>query len=56
VRIEVLDPIAPGLPREEFFERLQEQVEGSSNRLLEEGRKELGLGPASSSEASLSKA
>jgi 1-acyl-sn-glycerol-3-phosphate acyltransferase len=55
VRIEVLDPIAPGLPREEFFKLLQEKVEGSSNRLLEEGRKELGLGPASSSEASLSK-
>jgi 1-acyl-sn-glycerol-3-phosphate acyltransferase len=56
VRIEVLDPIAPGLPREEFFRRVQDQIEGSSARLLDEGRKELGLGPASASEASLSKA
>jgi 1-acyl-sn-glycerol-3-phosphate acyltransferase len=55
VRIEVLDPIAPGLPREAFFKLLQERVEESSNRLLEEGRKELGLGSASASEASLSK-
>jgi 1-acyl-sn-glycerol-3-phosphate acyltransferase len=56
VRIEVLDPIAHGLPREEFFQRVQEQIEASSNRLFEEGRRELGLGPSSASEASLSKA
>ena len=52
----MLEPIAPGLPREEFFKLLQERIEESSNRLLDQGRKELGLGPASASEASLSKA
>jgi 1-acyl-sn-glycerol-3-phosphate acyltransferase len=55
VRIEVQDSIAPGLPREEFFKLVQERIEVASNRLLDEGRKELGLAPASSSEASLSK-
>jgi 1-acyl-sn-glycerol-3-phosphate acyltransferase len=56
VRIEVLDPIQPGLPREEFFQRVQVEIETASNRLYEEGRKELGLAPATASEASLSKA
>jgi 1-acyl-sn-glycerol-3-phosphate acyltransferase len=55
VRIEVQDPIAPGLPREEFFKLVQERIEVASNRLLEEGRIELGLAPASGPEASLSK-
>ncbi|WP_243370381.1 lysophospholipid acyltransferase family protein [Microvirga solisilvae] len=44
IRIEILDPIAPGLPREEFFRLMQEQIEESSNRLLAEGKRELGLG------------
>ena len=39
IRIEVLEPIAPGLPREEFFKLLQERIEESSNRLLDQGRK-----------------
>jgi 1-acyl-sn-glycerol-3-phosphate acyltransferase len=55
VRIEVQDPIAPGLPREEFFKLVQERIETASNRLLEEGRNELGLGSSSASDASLSK-
>ena len=56
VVIEILDSIAPGLPRDEFFQRVQDQIESASSRLLEEGRKELGFGPAPASEASLSKA
>jgi len=55
VRIEVQDPIPPGLAREAFFKLVQERIETASNRLLEEGRAELGIGPASSSETSLSK-
>jgi len=47
IRVEILDPIAPGLPREEFFKRLQESIEESSDRLLAEGQRELGLGDSS---------
>ena len=42
-RIEILDPIPPGLPRDEFFQRMQERIETASDRLLAEGRRELGL-------------
>jgi 1-acyl-sn-glycerol-3-phosphate acyltransferase len=38
---EFLDPIPPGLPREEFMERLQSSIETASNRLCEEARREL---------------
>ncbi len=44
IRVEILDPIAPGLRREEFFRRMQDAIEESSDRLLTEGRRELGLG------------
>ena len=43
IRVEILDPIAPGLPREEFFARVQGGIEAASDRLLAEGRAELGL-------------
>jgi len=43
IRVEILDPIAPGLGREEFFRLVQSRVEESSTRLLVEGRRELGL-------------
>lgn len=56
VRIEVLDPIPAGLPRDEFFQRMQAEIETASDRLYEDGRSELGLGPARASETSLSKA
>nr|WP_246515357.1 lysophospholipid acyltransferase family protein [Microvirga aerilata] len=56
VVIEVLDPIPPGLPREDFFKEVQERIEEASDRLLAEGQRELGLVPSSPSEASLSKA
>jgi 1-acyl-sn-glycerol-3-phosphate acyltransferase len=43
IRVEILDPIAPGLPREEFFALVQARIEEASGRLLAEGRRELGL-------------
>jgi 1-acyl-sn-glycerol-3-phosphate acyltransferase len=44
IRIEILEPIAPGSSRDEFFQKVQAAIEGSSNRLLGIGRTELGLG------------
>lgn len=43
IRVEILDPIAPSLPREEFFNLVQSRIEDTSNRLLAEGQRELGL-------------
>jgi 1-acyl-sn-glycerol-3-phosphate acyltransferase len=37
--VEVLDPIAPGLDKEAFFERLQREVETAAARLLAEGER-----------------
>ncbi|MDE3059610.1 MAG: 1-acyl-sn-glycerol-3-phosphate acyltransferase [Pseudomonadota bacterium] len=37
--IEFLPPIAPGLDKREFMQRLQADIETASQRLLEEGRK-----------------
>ena len=37
VRVEILDPIPPGLGRTEFFERLKRDVEASTARLIAEG-------------------
>jgi len=42
VRVEVLDPIAPGLDKDAFFERLQRDVEAATARLIAEGERELG--------------
>jgi 1-acyl-sn-glycerol-3-phosphate acyltransferase len=39
VTVEVLDPIAPGLAREEFFERLQHDIETATARLLAEAER-----------------
>jgi 1-acyl-sn-glycerol-3-phosphate acyltransferase len=41
VIVEILDPIPPGLPRDEFLARLKEVIETASDRLLAEGRAEL---------------
>ncbi len=38
---EFLDPIPPGLPRQEFMERLQSAIERASNELCLEAQKEL---------------
>jgi len=35
--VEILPPIPPGLPRDEFLRRLEAAVEGASGRLLVEG-------------------
>jgi 1-acyl-sn-glycerol-3-phosphate acyltransferase len=34
VRVEILDPISPGLPRSEFFERLKQDIESATARLV----------------------
>jgi 1-acyl-sn-glycerol-3-phosphate acyltransferase len=41
VRVEVLDPIPPGLAKDEFFKRLQGEVEAATARLVAEGEREL---------------
>jgi len=41
IRVEVLDPIPPGLDKEAFFERLQREVETATARLVAEGEREL---------------
>jgi 1-acyl-sn-glycerol-3-phosphate acyltransferase len=41
IRVEVLDPIAPGLGKEEFAERLKREVEAATARLVAEGEREL---------------
>jgi 1-acyl-sn-glycerol-3-phosphate acyltransferase len=40
IRVEVLDPIPPGLGKQAFFERLQSEVEGATARLVAEGVRE----------------
>lgn len=42
VRVEILDPIPPGLPRGQFFRRLQADIETATARLIEEARPDLG--------------
>jgi len=39
VRVEILDPIAPGLERAQFFERLKQDIEGATARLVATGAK-----------------
>jgi len=46
VRVEILDPIAPGLDKPEFSARLQDKIEAATARLVEEGRSDL-AGPRS---------
>jgi 1-acyl-sn-glycerol-3-phosphate acyltransferase len=41
VVLEVLEPIPPGLPKEEAFRLIQSRIEEASDRLLAEGRAEL---------------
>jgi 1-acyl-sn-glycerol-3-phosphate acyltransferase len=42
VLVECLEPLPPGLPRQEFFQRLQGGIEEASDRLLREGLADLG--------------
>jgi 1-acyl-sn-glycerol-3-phosphate acyltransferase len=39
VLVEFLDPIPPGLGRDEFFLRLQEVIEAATARLIDEANK-----------------
>jgi 1-acyl-sn-glycerol-3-phosphate acyltransferase len=41
VRVEILDPIPPGLDKQQFFERLQRDLETGTARLIAEGEQEL---------------
>ena len=41
IRVEVLEPIAPGLAKDEFFTRLQSEVEAATARLVAAGEREL---------------
>jgi 1-acyl-sn-glycerol-3-phosphate acyltransferase len=56
IRVEILDPIPPGLARDVFFNQMQEGIEAASDRLLAEGCRELGLDLRPGTSASLSKA
>jgi 1-acyl-sn-glycerol-3-phosphate acyltransferase len=40
--VEILEPIPPGLPRDEFFRAVTQQIEAASTRLLAEGQAQLG--------------
>ena len=40
---EILDPIPPGLGKEAFFERLRNDIESATVRLIAEGRTKMGL-------------
>jgi len=40
ILLELSPPIAPGLPRREFMRRLEDRIEGASNRLIAEVRAE----------------
>jgi 1-acyl-sn-glycerol-3-phosphate acyltransferase len=39
--VEFLDPIEPGLDKQTFFQRLQDEIETATARLVKEGRQEL---------------
>jgi len=41
IRVEVLDPIAPGLDPQAFFARLQDVVESATARLIAQGEREV---------------
>jgi 1-acyl-sn-glycerol-3-phosphate acyltransferase len=47
IRVEVLDPIPPGLGKEEFFLRLQGDIEAATARLVGEAERELVASAAS---------
>jgi 1-acyl-sn-glycerol-3-phosphate acyltransferase len=38
--VEFLDPLPPGLPRNEFLARLESAIETATNRIVQEGRDE----------------
>jgi 1-acyl-sn-glycerol-3-phosphate acyltransferase len=36
--VEILDPIAPGLDKDEFYKRVQNEIETASARLIAESK------------------
>lgn len=42
IRVEILDPIPPGLSKQAFFDRLRHDIETATNRLMEESARERG--------------
>ena len=42
IRVEILDPIPPGLSRRVFFRRLEAEIEAGTAALIAQGRRELG--------------
>ena len=44
IMVEFLEPLAPGLPRNHFFQEVQNRIEAASQRLLAEGRTQFGAG------------
>jgi 1-acyl-sn-glycerol-3-phosphate acyltransferase len=43
--VEFLEPLAPGLPRAQFFKMVQDRIEAASQRLLAEGQAQLSATP-----------
>ena len=53
IRVEILDPIPPGLGKDAFFERMQTEIETATAQLVADGRRDLSdSGIAASSLAS----
>jgi 1-acyl-sn-glycerol-3-phosphate acyltransferase len=40
IQVEILDPIPPGLPKSEFFDRLQREIETATAKLVADGQRE----------------
>jgi 1-acyl-sn-glycerol-3-phosphate acyltransferase len=49
--VEILDPIPPGLEAKAFFQRLQDDIEGATARLIAEAKREAGPATAPASAA-----
>jgi 1-acyl-sn-glycerol-3-phosphate acyltransferase len=41
IRVDILDPLAPGLDKQAFMREVQDRIETATARLVAEGRKEL---------------
>ncbi len=47
IRVEILDPIPPGLDKDAFFAQMQQAIEAASARLVAEGTREMVQAPES---------
>jgi 1-acyl-sn-glycerol-3-phosphate acyltransferase len=52
ILVEILEPIPPALPRDEFFRAVTQQIEAASSRLLAEAAAHIGTGAAAHSSKS----